>query len=213
MKKGEVALVTIPPEYAFGSTESKQDIAVVPPNSTVIYEVELVSFVKVRTWLWYSCASVGINYMFAKFGDFILLPRIRSHGTWTTKRRLRLLARRKKKGMHCSSWANLLELQSVMRRCIILHSVSYWKYHKVATCEISMVCFAWLTDWGICAIVRLQSTSSMTVHSVKRRRSNPSNWRSAATWTMLRANWSWRTTSKLRSFAPRYISSRPAFAN
>ena len=49
MKKGEVALVTIPPEYAFGSTESKQDIAVVPPNITVIYEVELVSFVKVRT--------------------------------------------------------------------------------------------------------------------------------------------------------------------
>jgi FK506-binding protein 4/5 len=48
MKKGEVALVTIPPEYAFGSTESKQDLAVVPPNSTVVYEVELVSFVKVR---------------------------------------------------------------------------------------------------------------------------------------------------------------------
>jgi len=48
MKKGEVALVTIPPEYAFGSTESKQDLAVVPPNSTVVYEVELVSFVKVQ---------------------------------------------------------------------------------------------------------------------------------------------------------------------
>lgn len=47
MKKGEVALVTIPPEYAFGSTESKQDLAVVPPNSTVIYEVELDSFEKV----------------------------------------------------------------------------------------------------------------------------------------------------------------------
>ncbi|KAJ1269275.1 hypothetical protein BS78_07G198800 [Paspalum vaginatum] len=46
MKKGEVALVTIPPEHAFGSTESKQDLAVVPPNSTVVYEVELVSFVK-----------------------------------------------------------------------------------------------------------------------------------------------------------------------
>ncbi|WVZ92054.1 hypothetical protein U9M48_038150 [Paspalum notatum var. saurae] len=46
MKKGEVALVTIPPEYAFGSTESKQDLDVVPPNSTVVYEVELVSFVK-----------------------------------------------------------------------------------------------------------------------------------------------------------------------
>nr|XP_010926682.1 70 kDa peptidyl-prolyl isomerase [Elaeis guineensis] len=46
MKKGEVALITIPPEYAFSSTESKQDLAVVPPNSTVTYEVELVSFVK-----------------------------------------------------------------------------------------------------------------------------------------------------------------------
>lgn len=47
MKKGEVALLTIPPEHAFGSNESKQDLAVVPPNSTVYYEVELVSFEKV----------------------------------------------------------------------------------------------------------------------------------------------------------------------
>ena len=47
MKKGEVALVTIAPEYAFSSVESKQDLAVVPPNSSVFYEVELVSFVKV----------------------------------------------------------------------------------------------------------------------------------------------------------------------
>nr|AUZ95882.1 FK506-binding protein [Malus domestica] len=46
MKKGEGALVTIQPEYAFGSTESAQDLAVVPANSTVHYEVELVSFVK-----------------------------------------------------------------------------------------------------------------------------------------------------------------------
>jgi FK506-binding protein 4/5 len=43
MKKGEVALVTIPPEY----TEPKQDLAIVPANSTVIHEVELLSFVKV----------------------------------------------------------------------------------------------------------------------------------------------------------------------
>lgn len=47
MKKGEVALVTIPPEHAFSSNESKQDMATVPPNSTVYYEVELVSFDKV----------------------------------------------------------------------------------------------------------------------------------------------------------------------
>ncbi|XP_010550903.1 PREDICTED: peptidyl-prolyl cis-trans isomerase FKBP62-like [Tarenaya hassleriana] len=48
MKKGEVALVTIEPEYAFGSSESKQELAVVPPNSTVYYEVELLSFDKER---------------------------------------------------------------------------------------------------------------------------------------------------------------------
>lgn len=46
MKKGEVALITIGPEYGFGSSESKQDLAVVPPNSTVVYEAQLVSFVK-----------------------------------------------------------------------------------------------------------------------------------------------------------------------
>ena len=50
MKKGELALLTIAPEYAFGSSESKQELAVVPPNSTVYYEVELVSFEKV-CWL------------------------------------------------------------------------------------------------------------------------------------------------------------------
>ncbi|CAJ2635054.1 unnamed protein product [Trifolium pratense] len=46
MKKGEVALLTIAPEYGFGSSESQQELAVVPPNSTLHYEVELVSFVK-----------------------------------------------------------------------------------------------------------------------------------------------------------------------
>ncbi|CAK9158034.1 unnamed protein product [Ilex paraguariensis] len=46
MKKGEVALLTIAPEYAFGLSESKQELAVVPPNSSLCYEVELVSFVK-----------------------------------------------------------------------------------------------------------------------------------------------------------------------
>ncbi|XP_047310595.1 peptidyl-prolyl cis-trans isomerase FKBP62-like [Impatiens glandulifera] len=46
MKKGEVAVVTIAPEYGFGSSESKQELAVVPANSTLYYEVELVSFEK-----------------------------------------------------------------------------------------------------------------------------------------------------------------------
>ncbi|KAL5542796.1 hypothetical protein UlMin_010506 [Ulmus minor] len=48
MRKGEVAEVTIHPEYAFGSSESQQDLAVVPANSTVYYEVKLVSFVMAK---------------------------------------------------------------------------------------------------------------------------------------------------------------------
>ncbi|KAF9611049.1 hypothetical protein IFM89_026824 [Coptis chinensis] len=48
MKKGEVAELTIAPEYGFGSSESKQELAVVPPNSKLYYEVELESFVKER---------------------------------------------------------------------------------------------------------------------------------------------------------------------
>lgn len=50
MKKGEVALITISPKYAFCSSESKQELAIVPPNSTVCYEVELVSFIKVSIY-------------------------------------------------------------------------------------------------------------------------------------------------------------------
>ncbi|KAK9288931.1 hypothetical protein L1049_017402 [Liquidambar formosana] len=46
MKKGEVALVTIEPEYAFGASDSPQDLAIVPAYSTVYYEVEMFSFVK-----------------------------------------------------------------------------------------------------------------------------------------------------------------------
>ncbi|KAJ6815788.1 70 kDa peptidyl-prolyl isomerase-like [Iris pallida] len=46
MKKAEVALVTIPPVHALSSTESKRELDVVPANSTVIHEVELVSFLK-----------------------------------------------------------------------------------------------------------------------------------------------------------------------
>jgi peptidylprolyl isomerase len=48
MKKGEVALVIIPPHHAFGTNETNQDLAMVPPNSSVYYEMELVSFDKVK---------------------------------------------------------------------------------------------------------------------------------------------------------------------
>ncbi|OMO78130.1 hypothetical protein CCACVL1_14645 [Corchorus capsularis] len=46
MKKGEVAELTIAPEYAFGSSGSQQELAFVPADSTVFYEVEMVSFTK-----------------------------------------------------------------------------------------------------------------------------------------------------------------------
>ncbi|PWA55830.1 Peptidyl-prolyl cis-trans isomerase, FKBP-type [Artemisia annua] len=46
MKKGEVSILTIHPEYAFGSNESYHESATVPASSTVYYDVELVSFEK-----------------------------------------------------------------------------------------------------------------------------------------------------------------------
>lgn len=51
MKKKEHALVTIAPEYGFRAEETKRDLATVPANSTLIYEIELVEFVKVKTSL------------------------------------------------------------------------------------------------------------------------------------------------------------------
>ena len=46
MKIGEVSLITIGPEYGFGNIETQRDLAISPPNSTLIYEVEMVSFTK-----------------------------------------------------------------------------------------------------------------------------------------------------------------------
>ncbi|KAL8158885.1 hypothetical protein V2J09_000422 [Rumex salicifolius] len=51
MKKGEVAQIIIHLKYAFGSSESKQELVVVPANAAVIYEVEMVSFVKAKCLL------------------------------------------------------------------------------------------------------------------------------------------------------------------
>lgn len=46
MKKGEIAIVTIFPEYGYKDTQTQRDLAVVPPDSTLIYEIELISFIK-----------------------------------------------------------------------------------------------------------------------------------------------------------------------
>ncbi|RWR73384.1 peptidyl-prolyl cis-trans isomerase FKBP65-like protein [Cinnamomum micranthum f. kanehirae] len=48
MKQGEVAQIIINHEYGFGNTKTVTDLAVVPPLSTLYYEVELVAFTKVK---------------------------------------------------------------------------------------------------------------------------------------------------------------------
>nr|PNR37180.1 hypothetical protein PHYPA_020287 [Physcomitrium patens] len=46
MKKGEICIATVPSEYGYEGEEKQCDLAVVPANSTLTYEVEMVSFVK-----------------------------------------------------------------------------------------------------------------------------------------------------------------------
>ncbi|XP_047328107.1 peptidyl-prolyl cis-trans isomerase FKBP62-like [Impatiens glandulifera] len=55
MKKGEKALLTINPEYGFGNVQVKRDLAIIPPNSTVIYEIEMVDFFKEKVPSELSC--------------------------------------------------------------------------------------------------------------------------------------------------------------
>lgn len=47
MKKNECALITVSPEYGFGSTELLMDLSSVQPSSTILYEVEMLDFVRV----------------------------------------------------------------------------------------------------------------------------------------------------------------------
>ncbi|KAG2692399.1 hypothetical protein I3843_08G051600 [Carya illinoinensis] len=46
MKKGERAILTIHPDFGFGSSEARRDLAVVPPASNVVYEVEVLELMK-----------------------------------------------------------------------------------------------------------------------------------------------------------------------
>ena len=48
MKQGEKAEVTIAPEYGYGAEASQHQLATVPPNSTLVYTIELVKLDKVR---------------------------------------------------------------------------------------------------------------------------------------------------------------------
>lgn len=49
MKKGEFALVIVSPSHGFGNTEKKTKWGVIPPCSTLYYEVEMINFQKVST--------------------------------------------------------------------------------------------------------------------------------------------------------------------
>ncbi|XP_057427339.1 70 kDa peptidyl-prolyl isomerase-like isoform X2 [Lotus japonicus] len=46
MKKGERAMISIHPDYAFGNMEVRQDFATVPPGSNVVYDIEMMDFIK-----------------------------------------------------------------------------------------------------------------------------------------------------------------------
>eukprot|EP00898_Chlorokybus_atmophyticus_P000263 jgi/Chlat1/1237/Chrsp115S00751 len=48
MKKGQHVLLTVAPEYGYGVQETAGPLATIPANSTLQYEVEMVSFVKAK---------------------------------------------------------------------------------------------------------------------------------------------------------------------
>ncbi|XP_024162746.1 peptidyl-prolyl cis-trans isomerase FKBP62 isoform X4 [Rosa chinensis] len=48
MKMGEQAILTIHPDFGFGSVEIRRDLAVVPPSSNIVFEVEMLDFIKER---------------------------------------------------------------------------------------------------------------------------------------------------------------------
>lgn len=63
MKKGEKAVLTISPEYGFGNVEVQRDLVKVPQCSVLIYEVEMLDFVKViaNTGTWEYWVYLSIN--------------------------------------------------------------------------------------------------------------------------------------------------------
>lgn len=47
MAKGEVSLLTIKPQYGYGENEFRGNLATVPSHSTLIFEIEMIDFIKV----------------------------------------------------------------------------------------------------------------------------------------------------------------------
>lgn len=61
MKKNERAIITISPEYGFGSTEVKMGLSLVQPSSTILYEVEMLDFIRVISITLLDVESFGDN--------------------------------------------------------------------------------------------------------------------------------------------------------
>lgn len=70
MKKGERAVITISADYGFGDSETKRDLAVVPPNSTLIYDVEVVSFIKVMWPIFFTFSGSDPESCLSRFFIF-----------------------------------------------------------------------------------------------------------------------------------------------
>ena len=47
MQAGERALITVQPAYGYGGAEHKAPLAIIPPGSTLLYDIVLTSFVNV----------------------------------------------------------------------------------------------------------------------------------------------------------------------
>jgi FK506-binding protein 4/5 len=68
MKKGERAIFTIPPDLAYGKVGSPPSI---PPDATLIFDVELLSWARVRD----TCRDGGILKRIVKDGEGWATPK------------------------------------------------------------------------------------------------------------------------------------------
>lgn len=82
MKKGEICIVQIPPEYGFGDEEKQCDSALVPANSTLTYEIEMISFIKVYDVI--RCSDLCVGDSILKFYSQFLRFLITATGTCET---------------------------------------------------------------------------------------------------------------------------------
>ncbi|KAL5706703.1 peptidylprolyl isomerase [Ranunculus cassubicifolius] len=46
MRKGEISIVTVKPDYGYSTTEFQGDLAIVPSSSVLVYDIEMVDFTK-----------------------------------------------------------------------------------------------------------------------------------------------------------------------